>query len=303
MNSATRYRSFVWPALFILAGVLALLVNTGRISVDRLYQLADLWPVILIVIGLELILHRTLTGWPAELAAALVVLLAIVGAVAYVAVAPNREATHTIDASEAVGTLDHASLEIDAGAATVSISGGGSLDGDLYRAHLEYSGPKPEVALDRGSGQLRITQSSANFGLFQSQRFVLNLSLNSRVTWAITSNSGASTNTLNLNGLQVGSIELNTGASKDEITLGAPAGVVPVTINGGALTVGIHRPSGTEASVVVAGGAVSLNADGKQTHGIGHASYDSPGLGGAMDAYRIEVAGGACTVTLDQVAS
>jgi hypothetical protein len=75
--------------------------------------------------------------------------------------------------------------------------------------------------------------------------------------------------------------------------------VVPVEINGGALTVRIHRPSGTEASVEVSGGAVNLSADGKNMHAVGHLSYDSAGLPGALNSYRIEVNGGACTVTLD----
>ena len=52
----------------------------------------------------------------------------------------------------------------------------------------------------------------------------------------------------------------------------------------------------------VSGGAVTLNADGKALHGIGHQSYTSPGLpsaGLAADFYKIEINGGACTVTLD----
>ena len=36
-----RYRSFFWPAVLILAGVVALLVNTGALSADRLYQLLE----------------------------------------------------------------------------------------------------------------------------------------------------------------------------------------------------------------------------------------------------------------------
>src|SRR2546430_12459030 len=54
--------SFFWPAVLILVGILALLVNTGRIPIDRLLQLADLWPVILIVIGLEIIIRRSVHG-------------------------------------------------------------------------------------------------------------------------------------------------------------------------------------------------------------------------------------------------
>ena len=70
-------------------------------------------------------------------------------------------------------------------------------------------------------------------------------------------------------------------------------------IDGGALTVKIHRPQGTEASVDVSGGAVSLDADGRGLHGIGHQSYESPGFSNAANGYRIEINGGACTVTLD----
>jgi Domain of unknown function (DUF5668) len=299
VKSSYRYRSFIWPAIFILAGVFALLANEGVLSVDSLYQLVDLWPLILIVSGLEIIVHRSLQGRAAELAAPLIVLVAIAGAIAYVAVAPNVQTTRTMDASESVGGLDQVSLEIDAGSASVTINAGGSSDSDLYKAHIQYSGPKPRVSLDRGSGDLRITQSSPNFAFFQNHKFVLNLTLNPDVTWAITDNSGASTDTLNLAGVKVGSIQLNTGASHSDIILGPPSGIVPVTINGGAVTVHVHRPGGTPVSVAVSGGAVSLDADGKQTHSIGDANYQSPGFSGAADAYQIEVNCGACTVTLN----
>ena len=100
--------------------------------------------------------------------------------------------------------------------------------------------------------------------------------------------------------MKVSAIAVNTGASSEDMTLGQPNGIVPVEINGGALTVHIHRPSGTEASVRVSGGADSLTADGHSQHGIGDLMYDSSGFGGS-DGYRITVNGGACTVTLDTV--
>jgi hypothetical protein len=57
-----RYRSFFWPAVLILAGIVALLVNIGAFPVERLILLVNLWPLILIVIGLELIARRALQG-------------------------------------------------------------------------------------------------------------------------------------------------------------------------------------------------------------------------------------------------
>lgn len=296
-----RYRSFFWPAILILGGLIALLVNTGRIPAERLYLLLDLWPLILILIGLELIIRRSLHGASGELAAALVVLLALGGAVAYVALAPNPSATNTMDSSARVGTLEQASLEINVGAAKITVSGSTAIGGDLYHAHIEYSGAKPDVSMDPSTGRLVISQSNSNFTFFQNRRFVLDLQLNPQVHWTIAENSGATTDTLNLSSVHVGSIRLNTGASREEITLGPPSGVVPVEINGGALTVHLHRPGGTAASVSVSGGAVSLTGDGRPMHAIGNLMYESAGFGSASDAYRIRVNGGACTVTLDAV--
>lgn len=298
-----RYRSFFWPGLLILIGVVALLANTGQISADRAAELGNLWPVILILIGLELVIRRTVPGRSGEIAMALIALLAVAGAVAYVAVAPNPGTTQVMDATDSLGNVDHAAVEIDVGAATITMAGGGSLGGDLYRAHIEYSGPKPAVTLDRSTGKLRIEQSGNRVGLFQTRRFVMTLELNSSIPWTITSNTGAVTETLNLSGVHVGSLEINTGASTEDVTLGQPSGIVPITVNGGALTVRLHRPSGTEASVAVSGGAVSLNADGRQTHAVGNLSFETPGFGGAADAYRLRVNGGACTVSIDTSAS
>ena len=48
MRSTYHYRSFLWPALLILIGVIALLANTGQIPAERLYNLVILWPLILL---------------------------------------------------------------------------------------------------------------------------------------------------------------------------------------------------------------------------------------------------------------
>lgn len=299
MITVRRYRSYFWPAVLILIGVFALLVNSGVISTDRLSLLFDLWPVILIVIGLELLVRRAAPGRPGDVAAVLIVLLAAGGAIAYVALAPNPSTSGKLDSHAALGHLDNAALEIDAGAATITVTGTSSLGGDLYHATIDYSGPKPSVSLDRSNGNLTITQGNTGFGVFQTRHFTLDLQINSTIPWRISANGGASTETFKLASLPLKSLDLNTGASREDITLGPPSGVVPITINGGALTVNLHRPPGTGASVNVSGGAVSLTFDGHQSHGIGEVQE---GSGSSADTYRVEVSGGACTVTMDSTA-
>jgi hypothetical protein len=297
-------RSYVWPAILILIGVVALLINANLLSADRLYRVFDLWPLILIVVGLELIARRAFHGVAAEVAAGLIIVLAAAGTIAYVAVGPALPGgTQTLDSHDTIGGLTTATLNVDAGAATITVTGSGSLGADLYKAHMTYSGNKPDVSLDRSTGDLTISQNSSNFLFFQSRRLVMDLQISSSLPWKIVVNTGAATDTFKLSSISVASIELNTGASRDEITLGPPKGQVPVTINGGALTVNVHRTAGTEAAVQVSGGAISMTADGRGYHGFGSENWQSTGYDSAPDSYRIEVNGGACTVTMDARAS
>jgi hypothetical protein len=294
-----RYRSFFWPLVLIVIGLIALLADLNLISTDRLYRLADLWPLILIVIGLELVSRRALTGAAVDVATVLILLIAASTAIAYVAAGPPIPGgTQTLESSGQTGTVNSASLHIDVGAATVTVQGSTSLGQDLYRAHIQYTGRKPAVTFDKSTGDVSISQEGT-FGFFGNQRLVVDLQISPAVPWNINVNSGAATDTFKLTNVKVSSIELNTGASREDITLGAPKGIVPITVNGGALTVHVHRPSGTAASAQVSGGAVTLTADGQQARGIGSKTWQSDGYDAAADAYRIEVNGGASTVTVD----
>jgi hypothetical protein len=298
---ATRrhYRSFFWPVVLILIGVFAILVDLNVISSDRLYRLEDLWPLILIVIGLELLARRSLRGAAVDVAAALILLVAAGGSVAYVAVGPAiPSGTQSFDTSDEIGDLSTAAVHVDVGAADVTVQGSSSLGADLYRAHIEYSGSKPSVNFDRSTGDLRISQEGG-FLVFGDRRFALDLQISPAVTWSIDVTSGAANNTFKLAGVKVGSIDLNTGASRNDISLGPPNGMVPITIKGGALTVDVHRPAGTQASATVSGGFVNLTGDGRRTSGIGSKTWQSDGYDAAGDSYRVVVSGGACTVTVD----
>jgi len=293
------YRSFFWPAVLILVGVFALLVNSGLVAPERLDRLADLWPLILIVIGLELLVRRTLQGANAELAAVLIVVLAITGAAGYVALGPSiPTGTQTFEVAGSAGTLKQASVRVDVGSAQITMKGMDTSEG-LFSAHIEYSGRKPDVNFDPSSGDLHISQGNASGFFSHDRRFVLDLALNTSVTWKITVDSGASNDTFNLSNLHVADIALNTGASREDITLGAPSGSVPITVNGGALTVAVHRPKGIAASVAVSGGAVNLTFDGRQSHAVGTVTAQTSDYNSASDRYQIQVNGGASNVTVD----
>lgn len=293
-----QYRSFFWPGLLILVGILALLANINVISVERLDRLTDLWPVILVVIGLLLIVRRTPMPPATEaIAAALILLVAVAGAVTYVALGPAVPGgTQTLDVAQDSQDISRASVQIDVGGATVHVTGSTSLGSQLFHAHIVYSGPTPQVSFDRSAGHLEISQGNGGLRLFTPQRFQLDLIINSGTKWGIVIHSGGSDNTLNLASTKVSAIELDTGGSSDDITLGPPTGTVPITINGGSLTVHVHRPAGSAAFVRVQGGSVSLDFDGRRSHAVGSVEAGSENQD---DLYRVQINGGNCDVTMD----
>src|SRR5260370_29230189 len=130
MITVRRYRSYFWAAVLILIGIIALLVNSGVISTDHLNLLFDLWPVILIVIGLELLARRTIPGQNGDVAGVLIALLAAGGAIAYIALAPNPTTSGKLDSHATLGNLTPAPLEIDPRPANTTAPPTSSLERD-----------------------------------------------------------------------------------------------------------------------------------------------------------------------------
>jgi len=70
------YRSFFWPVILLGIGVIWLLVNLGILPTTNLWLLLRLWPVLIIVAGLDVLFTRRLS-----LLGALLALLIIAGVV------------------------------------------------------------------------------------------------------------------------------------------------------------------------------------------------------------------------------
>ena len=289
------YRGLFWPAALILIGIVALLVNTNVVPADRLYRLADLWPLLVIVLGLEILIRRSAMPAPASyVAAALIVLIALVGAAVYVASGPPL-GNGTLDSSQPVGSVERAAVEVFVGGANVTITADSSIGDDLYQAHIDYSGRVPSIGLHRSTGELQIYQDNSGF-VVPGQRFRLTLKLNTKVPWGITVNAGGTNDIMALSNLTLSSLLLNTGGSNADVVLGPPQGTVPISFNGAGLSVHLHRPPGSAASVRVAGLGVSLTFDGRHHGGIGSVD-DSSGSG--SDRYDIQASGAGCSVTMD----
>lgn len=262
----SRAPGYFWGAFLVLLGLLFLAANTGLLD-NVSWNVA--WPLVLIVVGVWLLIGRVGPGGAGGI----------------------------VDASEPRESLTGARLEIAVGAARIDVRSAPLAD-ELYRVHIDHSGPQAEVRLDRVTGTVRVSQP-VTWAIGAGRRLRIEAQLSDALPWNISCNTGAGRGVFDLRSGQTAGFECKTGASRIELNLPAPKGEVPIRIDGGGLQVDITRPTGTAMRVQASGGAIRLSADGLRQDGIGNREWRSQGFDSAADRYAVTVAGGATTVTVE----
>jgi hypothetical protein len=289
--------------LLVLAGLVALLANLGAISVDQLDRLLDLWPLVLVAIGIRLVAGGLLARPLASIVTWAVVLLMLLAAVGYVAAGSPAVATQRQSASAPLGGADSGRLEVTGGAFDAKLSAGDT-GADLYRATILTAPGRHVDVVNEGSGvRIEFPSGPSAFGLglgFTRTRREVEIMLSDRVPWTVTLEGGALRATGDLSRGKLAHIGVAGGASHLELSLPPPNGTVSIQLEGGATDAQLHRPSGTEARVSVAGGASTIEADGRRISALSSdAEWSSPGFAAAADRYEIRAEGGASRLRID----
>lgn len=220
--------------------------------------------------------------------------------------APSEESDAGGSYSAPVGGVTNGRLVFLSGAPNITVRGDKTLT-ELYRA--DFAGPVPRMRVRGGV----VTVSYPHFGWFDwraqvaGQNIVASahwrkdtgaIALNGSIPWAIELRGGVSSWAADLRTIRLESFELRGGASKVELTLPFPVGIVPIRIQGGLSRVSLLRPRGVAAGLEVHGGVSDVSVDGERLKGAGQLSMQTPGAADSPDRYEIEVAGGASKVSI-----
>jgi AcrR family transcriptional regulator len=128
--------------------------------------------------------------------------------------------------------------------------------------------------------------------------------LNPRHSWAIKVHGGTWSTGLDLTGLRITSIELDSGAGNVRCTLPAPVGVVPVTVNSGLVNVQLHRPRNSAAVALVHTGSVKVRLDDQAIKSyVSDTHWSSQGAAHVPDRFEVVVHSGCVKVILDASAA
>ena len=293
-----RNRGLILPLILIGIGVVVLLANTGVLSQQAVGRLGDLWPLLLVILGLQLILNHTLPRRQATLIGLAVMAVIVIAAVAYATLAPATSVgAQKVDASAQSGGLTAATLDLNYSAATVDVNAA-DLGDRLYQVHVDYPAGEnpPTISLDHENGRLEIHESSSfsPFHLFGSNRRHIVLALTDRIPWTIQVGGGATNLSLDLRHLQLTKLEVSGGANRMDAQLPAAKGTVMLQVSGGASNLTLRAPTETQWRIGVSGGANAVTINGSTSGAFGgDLERQSPGYGTATNRYDIQISGGA----------
>lgn len=263
-----KSRSLFWPVIMIGVGVIWLLGNLNiGLPPFNFLLLLDLWPLLLVVGGINLIIGRR---YP--LLRTVVVLLAVAGALAYVylapiyGLAPSTEVKHA-EFSEPLGGTEAATIVIGSSIGRVTLA---ALEdsANLFEAELDYVGEVSFSVEGVSRKTVRLDSEARGFdpdliNAFDEDDLRWTIGVSPNVPVTLEFSSGVGEFVLDLSGLNVAGVSLNGGVGQTELLLPRQDGVYSVRINGGV---------GKLSVTIAQGAAVDLNVDG----GVGEIVIDVP---------------------------
>ncbi len=215
-----KYRSFFWPILLIGIGTLWLLSNLGIISGVNFGTIFRFWPLILIVVGLDLIVGR-LSGLLSAVIAVLTVLIlaALLVAAPSLGLRSNTDANYETFTAE-VADAEFAEVTLDLSSYATTIQPLPNND-NLFDAQLGYYG---EVRFtDSGSTNRRIRlehySSPDNWFSFDQMALRWEIGLNSDLPTDLFVDGGSGSIDMDLSKMSLTALTVDGGSGSIDMSL------------------------------------------------------------------------------------
>jgi hypothetical protein len=306
-----RRPSIVGPLILIVVGSVFLLENAGVLPRNTWQSLWRLWPVVLVLVGLELLVGQRVP-WVTLLGLALVVFALGFAATAYTGFRfgdePSEVAGRTVDVE--LGEAKQAAVTVRFGAGELDIGPlAGAPPGRL--ASMTYEGPEDErlqptytVQGELGRLEYRLDgwKSDQSFGPFFGGNFHstnMQVSLNPAVPiTSLTVQGGAADTEIDLRDLIVNNIDLQIGAATTDVRL-PQSGVTNLHISGGAATITLDVPENVAARITHRGGLSTLEVNENRFPATGSNRYQSPNYDQATNKVDITLETGVTSIEID----
>jgi hypothetical protein len=277
------------PLLLIGLGAAFLAGNLGYLPPISLRAVLGLWPLVLILVGLEVLFARR-----QPLLALALQLLVIALGVALVAGQPSGlfKPNTALTSSETVARdgATALTLGVSLGAGDLTVSGGSAA---LVDARV--TGGEMRVRTERRDGRVEVDiDPEHEIDLFPSG-VELDVAVASDVPVDLQVEAGAGDLRVDMRGLRVTRAQVEAGAGDITVVLPTPQGEVAVRVESGAAEITIEVPDGVEVRISVSGGAVSTDSDNARLR-VDAGRAETSGYASASDRVTVTVEAGAASV-------
>jgi len=289
------------PVILITIGVLALLQNFGQLPASFWPTLWRLWPLLLVLVGVELLLGQArLPSAVSFLLALLIIVVTIAGIVYLAQNAPQepgqtgRETSMQTDAQGATSAT--ARLEFGAGDLIVGATGGANI---MEGEFSELAARKVEVnySASGGRGDLRINIAGEGLPFATgANRNRWSIRLNKTIPLDLRIEAGLSSNDLDLSELKLSGLRVEAGLSSTKLRL-PTSGDYEARVSCGMSSTTIVIPEGVAARIRVQSGLSSVTIDEGRFPKSGDI-YQSPNYAAAANRVNLTIDGGMASIVV-----
>src|SRR5579859_3378252 len=269
-----RSRGFVVPLLLVVIGLVLLLNNLGVLPWSVWTALGQLWPAILILLGIDLLFGRRGTWFSASLA--VVAFLAVLGVAIWmtftgVNLNPPSAAASTKDVSIPLAGASSGQVTIQFGAGDLNVGALPAGGTDLAQVTATLPGNMQLTQRSTVTGDLVDatigTSGSGSFfpfrGFDRGGNITMNANLVSQIPLVLRAEVGAGQADFNLTDLNVHEFTLNNGAGQATIRFPKSAGLTTADIHSGAGQIALDVPPSVGAYIHGSNGLVNVTASNR----------------------------------------
>jgi len=306
--------------LFFLGGILLL----RNLDIIEFYwrSVLRMWPVIIIIFGVNLLLPRKGLGGYASVLLTILALLFL----GYQGMQPSGNTNHwfkyessknskrSLRSGEVKRGSTNSQFEVQSDSSIrighLQITGGGAEytlesndNSSIFNADIDHSN---EISYLNKHWQedstihidLNMNNVKSNNFNFDNHLNEVNVRLSKELVWTIFLTTGAGSSDFDLSDLKIQKLVLKGGASAFEAKLGMPLENSRIEAQSGAASIELKIPKAAACRIVVKSGLSSKNFEGFERDENG--GYVTPGFATAQNKYTIDLRGGLSSFTVER---
>lgn len=294
-ESEHRSRGVVGPVLLILIGVGLLLKQLGILVVDW-SSMWRLWPILLILFGLDIILGRTRRG--SLLMAALAVGALAAAAIFWQPITTSRQRMERETFAQPAQGIERAIVAVEVGVGQLELV---ELQepANLYEVEVTYDGarakPIHRLVIEEGEARVTLRSGQKDGGTVNTRLEEWRVALNPEIPMQLDLRGGVNTARLDLTGLTLTRLNVNLGVGDVRLKL-AERGEYQVKVNGGVGELVVEIPDETEARIRADGGLGAITVAPRYERQGRY--YVTKGYNDADNRVDLDIDGGVGSITI-----